>query len=125
MTRPGLLARILAPLRRRQIEAAGGGRRWQGAPMLHNPARAVDAARATTRARASAAYMNTPQGRRIVEAWTSALVGRGWQARSQHPERATAARLNDAFEAMANPVLPLVARCLARDGEAFIHLRPA
>jgi lambda family phage portal protein len=68
--------------------------------------------------------MNTPQGRRIVEAWTSALVGRGWQARSQHPDRDTAARLNDAFEALANPVLPPVARCLVRDGEAFVHLRP-
>jgi lambda family phage portal protein len=118
------LGRILAPMRRRQIEAGGGGRRWQGVPMLHNPARATDAARATTRARAAAAYVNTPQARRIVEAWTSALVGRGWQARSQHPDRATAARLNDAFEALANPVLPLVARCLVRDGEAFAHLRP-
>lgn len=123
MTRPGILSRILAPLRRRQIEAAGGGRRWQGAPMLHQPARAVDAARATTRARAAALYMNAAQGRRIVEAWTSALVGRGWQARSQHPDRATAARLNDAFEAMATPVLPLIARSLVRDGEAFVHLR--
>jgi lambda family phage portal protein len=109
--------------RRSGIEAGGGGRRWQGAPMLHQPARAVDAARATTRARAAALYMNAAQGRRIVEAWTSALVGRGWQARSQHPDRATAARLNDAFEAMANPVLPLIARSLVRDGEAFVHLR--
>jgi lambda family phage portal protein len=118
-----LLSRILAPLRRRQIEAGGGGRRWQGAPMLHNPARAVDAARATTRARANAAYMNTPQGRRIVEAWTAALVGCGWQARSGHPDRATAARLNEAFEGLVNAVLWLTVRCLARDGEAFVHLR--
>jgi lambda family phage portal protein len=91
--------------------------------MLHNPARATDAARATTRARATAAYMNTPQGRRIVEAWTSALVGKGWQARSQHPDRDTRAALNDDFERLANPILPLVARCLVRDGEAFLHLR--
>jgi lambda family phage portal protein len=117
------LGRILAPMRRRQIEAGGGGRRWQGVPALHNPARATDAARATTRARAAAAYMNTPQGRRVVEAWTAALVGKGWQARSQHPDRDTAAQLNDRFEALANPVLPLVARCLVRDGEAFVHLR--
>jgi capsid protein len=118
------LRRILAPMRRRQIEAGGGGRRWQGVPMLANPARATDAARATTRARAAGAYMNTPQGRRIVEAWTSALVGRGWQARLRHPDRDTAARFNDAFEGLANPVLPLVARCLVRDGEAFVLLRP-
>lgn len=123
MTALARLFRRLLPADRRQIEAGGGGRRWQGAPMLHNPARATDAARATTRARAAALYMNAAPARRIVEAWTSALVGRGWQARSGHPDRATAGRLNDAFEALANPLLPLVARCLARDGEAFVHLR--
>jgi lambda family phage portal protein len=118
------LDRILSPMRRRQIEAGGGGRRWQGVPMLHNPARATDAARATTRARAAGLYTNTAQGRRIVEAWASALVGRGWQAKSRHPDRDIRAVLNDEFERLANPILPLVARCLVRDGEAFVHLRP-
>lgn len=90
--------------------------------MLHNPARATDAARGTARARAAALYMNAAPARRIVEAWTSALVGRGWQARSGMPDRSTAGRLNATFEALANPLLPLVARCLVRDGEAFVHI---
>lgn len=118
--------------RRAGVEAGGGGRRWQNVAQLHNPARAMDAARASARARAAAAAINSPQGARIAEQWVSALAGKGWQARSRHPDRDTASRLNAAFEAMANPVLPLLVRSVVVHGEAFalltvgsgIHLRP-
>ncbi|SEM61417.1 hypothetical protein SAMN04488103_101630 [Gemmobacter aquatilis] len=76
-----LLGRVFRPVHKRQIEAGGGGRRWEGAAMLPAPSQSTLAARGAAKARASAAYMNTPQGNRIVEAWGAALVGKGWQAR--------------------------------------------
>lgn len=108
--------------RRSGIEAGGGGRRWQGASTLAAPAQSTLAARGAAKARASAAYLNTPAGNRIVEAWTAALVGKGYQARSQHPDKGTARALNDDFEAMANPLLATLCRSLVRDGEAFVQI---
>lgn len=110
--------------RRSLVEAGGGGRRWQGAPMLAAPQQSALAARGPAKARAAGLYTNTAYGNRIVEAWTSALVGRGYQARSQHPDPAVRRRLNDEFEAMANPALAPLARALVRDGEAFLRLAP-
>lgn len=120
----GILNRIAAPFRKRSgIEAGGGGRRWQGAPMLGAPQQSALAARGPIKARASGVYINTPYGNRVVESWTAALVGKGYQARSQHPDKATARDLNDTFEALVNPVLPSLCRSLVRDGEAFVQIR--
>ena len=119
----GLMQRITGALRRRSgIEAAGGGRRWQGAPVLGNPQQSTLAARGLAQQRASALSVNTPHGNRIVEAWTAALVGKGWQARSQHPDPQTRRRLADAFEEMANPLLTVMVRALVRDGESFVQI---
>lgn len=104
------------------IEAAGGGRRWDGASVLTSPQNATLAARGPTQARAAGQYMNTPLANRAVETWTSALVGKGWQARCKHPDTDTARGLNEAFEALVAPVLPIAARALVRDGEAFLRL---
>ncbi|MCB2110834.1 phage portal protein [Albidovulum sp.] len=109
-------------IRRSGIEAGGGGRRWQGAPMLGTPQASALAARGTAKARAAGLSINTPFGARIVEAWASALVGKGYQARSQHPDPTKRRRLNDDFEAMANPILTPLARALVRDGEAFVQI---
>lgn len=118
-----LATRSLAGLFRRSgIEAGGGGRRWQGAPMLGSPQQSTLAARGPAKARASGLYANTAYGNRIVEAWTSALAGPGYQARSQHSDPATRRRLNDAFEALVNPLLVPAVRALVRDGEAFIQI---
>lgn len=117
------LDRILRPFGKRSgIEAGSGGRRWQGAPMLHSPQSSTLAARGATKARAAGLYINSPAGNRIVETWTAALIGRGWQARAQHPDRDVARRLNDDFEALANPILMPMARSLVRDGEAFVQI---
>ena len=119
----GLIQRITGALWRRSgIEAGGGGRRWQGAAMLASPEQSTLAARGAAQQRASALYLNTPYANRIVEAWVAALIGKGWQARSQHPDAATRRALSDAFEDMANPVLPALVRGLVRDGEAFIQI---
>lgn len=116
------LTRVLRSGFRRNIEAGGGGRRWEGAPWLAAPQAATLAARGPARARAAALSVNTPYGARVVEAWASALVGRGWQARSRHPDQATARRLNAAFEELTVPLLLPLARALVRDGEAFVRL---
>lgn len=114
--------RLKKLFRRSGIEAGGGGRRWQGVAQLHNPTRAMDAARASARARAAAIVLNTPQGARIVEQWVSALAGTGWQARSRHPDRELARSLNADFEEMVNPVLPVSVRSIVISGESFNHL---
>lgn len=90
--------------------------------MLGAPQQSALAARGAVKARASGLYLNTPQGNRIVEAWVAALVGKGFQARSQHPDPITRRRLNDDFEAMVGPILTPFARALVRDGEAFVQI---
>lgn len=115
------VTRTISRFFKRQIEAGGGGRRWEGAQLLGNPQQQTLAARGVAKARASAAYVNTPYGQRIVEAWTAALVGKGWQARSRHPDEATRRQISDDFEQLVSPHLTTIARSLVRDGEAFVR----
>lgn len=109
-------------MKRTGIEAAGGGRRWDGASVLTSPQNATLAARGPAQARAAGQYVNAPYGQRIVETWVSALIGKGWQVRCKHPDTGTARGLNEAFEALVSPLLPIAARALVRDGEAFLRL---
>lgn len=117
-------ARSIAKVFRRSapIEATGSGRRWQGAPMLGAPTQAMQAARRPTSQRAAAAYINTPAGHRIVEAWTSNMVGRGWQVRPQHPDPEVRRHIGDRFEAIILPHLAVLGRALVRDGEALARV---
>lgn len=116
------LARILRPTARRSLEAAGGGRRWQTAPMIHAPQAETLAARGTVMQRARAAVVNQPLAARTVETWTAALAGRPVQAMPQHPDAALRRRLADDFEELVNPALVQVVRGVVRDGEAFLRL---
>lgn len=122
MKRPGFIKRLFR--RSAGIEAGGGGRRWQGAPVLTAPQQSALAARGPAKARAAGQYINTPYGNRIVEAWVAALAGKGWQTRSGHADADTRHRLNEAFEALVAPHLVAICRALVRDGESFIHLIP-
>lgn len=117
-----ILDRMTAPFRKRQIDAGGGGRRWEGASVLTSPQTSTLAARGPAQVRAAAQYLNTPYGNRLVETWGSALVGKGWQVRAQHPNSDTAAMLNNQFEALLSPILLTAVRGLVRDGEAFIRI---
>lgn len=114
--------RAFSKVFRRGIEAGSGGRRWDGAPVLSAPQTSMNAARGPAQIRAAAQYLNAPYGQRIVESWVSALAGKGWNTRSKHPDAATARRLNEAFEALIAPLLPLMVRALVRDGEAFMRI---
>lgn len=118
-----ILTRITAATGKRQVEAGAGGRRWDGAPTLHAPLQSTLAARSLTKARAAGLYLNTPHGNRIIEAWTAALVGKGWQVRPHHPDERERREIADDFEAMIRPIMPTMARALVRDGEAFVHVR--
>ncbi|GGE04767.1 phage portal protein, lambda family [Gemmobacter megaterium] len=111
----GPLGRFFRPAQKRQIEAGGGGRRWEGAGMLHAPQTQTLAARGAAKARANAAYLNNPIANRAIEVWGSTL-GKGWQVRSY--DRAA----NDAFEDLIRPFMLPLARALVRDGEAFVQL---
>lgn len=117
-----LFDRLLRPASRRSLEAAGGGRRWQSAPMVHAPQAETLAARGTVMQRARAAVVNQPLAVRTVETWTAALAGRPVQAMPAHPDAALRRRLADAFEDLANSQLVRVVRGVVRDGEAFLRL---
>lgn len=108
--------------KRNGIEAGAGGRRWSGAPMLSAPAASVLSARVPAQQRARGAYMNAPYGARAVEVWTSTIVGKGWQVRSQHPDKGVRSWLGDSFEALIYPILAPLVRALVRDGEALVRL---
>lgn len=116
-----LFDRMTGPTQKRQIEAGGGGRRWQGSPMLNAPQASILAARAPAKARAAALSMNNPTAARIVETWLAALAGKGWQALSQHPDAGIRRALNNEFEGQMLALLPVAVRALVRDGEAFIR----
>lgn len=75
-----LFDRMTGPTQKRQIEAGGGGRRWQGSPMMNAPQASILAARAAAKARAAALSMNNPTAARIVETWLAALAGRGFRS---------------------------------------------
>ncbi|EEW24017.1 phage portal protein [Rhodobacter ferrooxidans] len=117
-----LMFRVTDSVSKRQIEAGGGGRRWDGTPLLGMPQQSALAARGVTKARATGLYINTPYGNRLVETWVAALVGKGWQTRSKHSDSAIRRALNEAFEELANPILIALARALVRDGEAFVQI---
>lgn len=119
-----VIARTISRVFRRSgIEAAGGGRRWQGAQVIAHGPNSILAARGPAQTRAAALSMNNPLATRITETWVSALVGKGWQTRSQHPDTGTARALNETFEALTAPHMTTAARALVRDGEAFLRIQ--
>ena len=120
---PKALWRLLQPSKTRSgIEAASGGRRWDGAPVIAHGPNSTLAARGPVQTRAAALSINNPHANRITETWVSALIGKGWQTRSRHPDTDTARELNDAFEALTAAILTIAARALVRDGEAFLRI---
>ena len=116
-----LFDRMTGPAKTRQIEAGSGGRRWAGTAMMPAPQASILAARAPAKNRAAALTMNNAMGARIQETWLANLVGKGWQAQSQHPDPAIRRALNNDFEELTLALMPVAVRALVRDGEAFIR----
>ena len=117
-----LFSRVTGTPQQRQIESGGGGRRWQNQATFSSGAQSILAAARPARGRAAALVMNNPLANRAQETLVSGLVGKGFQALSQHPDSATARALNAAFEEQTSTLLILAARCLVRDGECLIRI---
>ena len=120
--RNGIRAALRGFFRRSGIEAGGGGWRFQGLPTLPMPQQSSLAARGPAKARAAALSQNNGIAARIIETWTGALVGKGWQVQSQHPDRQIARVLNDELESLVGSLLPMIARAVVRDGECFLRM---
>lgn len=116
-------ARRFAKLfRRAGADTAGGGRRLENWPMIGTPQATALSTRGPSKARATEAAMNTAPGNRIVETWMANLVGKGFQARPEHPDPDVKRNLAEDFEALVAQHLPLIARCVVRDGEAVVRI---
>ncbi len=69
---------------KRNLEAAGGGRRWANAPVLRDARSSILSGAATVSARAQSYVLNNAHGARAVNALAGAIVGAGITPRSQH-----------------------------------------
>lgn len=110
------------------FDAAGGGRRWEGAPLVTAPVTRGMAAAGAILPRARAAFENNPTARNMVEVLAASTVGAGIK-----PTSTRAAALSEAFEAWTDSAdatglmdfyaqQHLAALMLFRDGEAFARL---
>lgn len=121
----------------RSYEGAGGGRRWRGfGPTGLPPLAAQIAQRGTLAQRARHLVQNNALACAGVEAWVSALVGTGIKPQSTHPDPATRAALNAAWERWTDAadadglgdlyaLQGLAARRMVIDGESFAALSHA
>lgn len=128
------LASALGLPRRRSFDAAGGGRRWEGAKSLE-ALNASILSGATTAARRAGWYArNNPHVASAVQGLVANAVGAGIKPRSLHPDpavrdqlhdllrrwtdRADAAGLTDFYGLQA-----LALRAMVESGESFARLR--
>ncbi|PPQ39428.1 Phage portal protein, lambda family [Rhodoblastus acidophilus] len=113
------------------FDGAAGGRRLNGAGEIPLPLPAQIAANKPLGRRARYLASNNGHAAAGVEAWVSALVGSGFKAQSQHPNRETRRALNAAFtrwcrccdaDGLTNldGLLSMIARRMVVDGEIFI-----
>lgn len=125
-------------LRRRSasLEAAGGGRRWEGAGWMPDPNAAILAGNRRAAFRANAMVVNNPHARAAVDSLVANAIGAGIKPQSQHPAAETRRRLNEAFERWTDHadaagltdfygLQALVVRTMAIEGEAFVRMVPA
>lgn len=119
----------------RSLDAAAGGRRWEGAQTIPNLNSAIFAGGVRTRHRAAYHALNNPVAASAVNAWVANLVGCGIRPRPRHPSDAVRAQLIAAWRAWAPHaevsgvydfagVLTLAVRCMIVEGEVFVRRRP-
>lgn len=116
--------------RTRNLEAAAGGRRWEGGGWLSSVPAATAAGLHTVRARAQYAAMNNAHAARAASAWTANVIGTGIR-----PQSTAGAPLDDVFATWADEadaagrtdfygLQAAVVRSVFVAGEAFVRLRP-
>ncbi|GEO81949.1 phage portal protein [Pararhodospirillum oryzae] len=124
-----VLSRLLRPRGRRALDAAGGGWRWAGHPVLGTT---IPAPSSLVRHRAAYQARNDAHVVRAVHALVSNIVGTGLWPRSRHPDEAIRTRLAEAFAAWSEradaagrldwPALQtLLVRSMIESGEAFVR----
>ncbi|MEM7223003.1 MAG: phage portal protein [Pseudomonadota bacterium] len=83
-----LLSHLFAPLRRRALDGAGGGRRWDGAGTIDNLNGSVFQGSATLRKRAAHFVHSNPWAAQARRALVASIVGSGLKPQSNHPNEA-------------------------------------
>ncbi|MFN3348894.1 phage portal protein [Pseudorhodoplanes sp.] len=130
------IRRVLGLDRRRAFDAAGGGRRWEGAKSVESLNAAILAGTTVAARRAGYYARNNPWVAAAVQALIANAVGTGIKPRSAHPDsnvrdalhrlwakwtdRADANGLTDFYGLQA-----LALRAMVESGESFARLRVA
>jgi len=94
--------RLFAPHRTRALDAAGRGRRWDGAVVARSLNADVLAGGATVQARAAHYARNNANATAALNALVSNVVGPGIKPSSQHPDPAVRERINALWGKWAN-----------------------
>lgn len=128
------LASALGLPRRRSFDAAGGGRRWEGAKSLE-ALNASILSGATTAARRAGWYArNNPHVASAVQGLVANAVGAGIKPRALHPDPAVRDRMHDLWRRWTDRadavgltdfygLQALALRAMVESGESFARLR--
>ena len=92
---PNPLTRIWTSLRRRALEGAGGGRRWDNAGALDNVNASIFQGSSTIRKRAAHFVYSNPWAAQARRALIASIVGSGLKPQSNHPNQAVRKALHE------------------------------
>lgn len=128
------LHRLLALARARGFDAAGGGRRWEGARTVDGLNAAILAGATTAARRAGWYARNNPWVAAAVDSLVGNVVGAGIKPQSTHPDRAVRERLQMLWLRWTNHADPggladfyglqaMAVRAMVEGGESFARMR--
>lgn len=130
------LHRLLGLARARGFDAAGGGRRWEGARTVDGLNAAILAGATTAARRAGWYARNNPWVAAAVDSLVGNVVGAGIKPQSTHPDRAVRERLQALWLRWTDHAAPdgladfyglqaMAVRAMVESGESFARLRVA
>ena len=130
------LHRLLGLARARGFDAAGGGRRWEGARTVDGLNAAILAGATTAARRAGWYSRNNPWVAAAVDSLVGNVVGAGIKPQSTHPDRAVRERLQTLWLRWTDHAAPdgladfyglqaMAVRAMVESGESFARLRVA
>ena len=129
-----LLHRLFGLTRTRGFDAAGGGRRWEGARTVDGLNTAILAGATTAARRAGWYARNNPWVAAAVDSLVGNVVGAGIKPQSTHPDRAVRERLQVLWLRWTDHADPggladfyglqaMAVRAMVEGGESFARLR--
>lgn len=130
------LHRLFSLARARGFDAAGGGRRWEGARTVDGLNAAILAGATTAARRAGWYARNNPWVAAAVDSLVGNVVGAGIKPQSTHPDRAVRERLQALWLRWTDHAAPdgladfyglqaMAVRAMVESGESFARLRVA